>query len=56
MTRIKVCGIRSAENALMVARAGADMIGLNFYPKTPRYLEPEAAREVARRLRSGIGR
>ena len=55
MTKIKVCGIRRAENALMVANAGADMIGLNFYPKTPRYIEPALAREVVSRLRGELG-
>lgn len=55
MTNIKICGIRRAENALMVALAGADMIGLNFYPRTPRYIEPAAARELARRLRDELG-
>jgi phosphoribosylanthranilate isomerase len=55
MTKIKICGIRSAENALMVARAGADMIGLNFYPETPRYIEPAVAREVVSRLRFELG-
>ncbi len=55
MTKIKICGIRSYENALMVARAGADLIGLNFYPKTPRYLEPQLAREIAKQLRQELG-
>lgn len=55
MTKIKICGIRSAENALMLARAGADMIGLNFYPETPRYIEPAAARDIVRRLREELG-
>lgn len=55
MTRVKICGLRSYENALMVAHAGADMLGLNFYPKTPRYIEPKAARNLARRLRSRLG-
>jgi len=55
MTKIKICGIRSYDNALMVARAGADMIGLNFYPKTPRYVEPETAREIADKLRDVLG-
>ncbi len=55
MTKIKVCGIRTADNALMVARAGVDMIGLNFYPKTPRYIEPAIAREVVSRLRRDLG-
>jgi len=55
MTRIKICGIRTAENALMVARAGADMIGLNFYTESPRYIEPAVARDIASRLRADLG-
>lgn len=55
MTKIKICGIRTTENALMVARAGVDMIGLNFYPKTPRYIELASAREVVSRLRRNLG-
>ena len=55
MTKVKICGIRSLENALMVAEAGADMIGLNFYPETPRYIEPQAARAIAAALRESFG-
>ena len=55
MTKIKICGIRSGENALMVARAGADLIGLNFYPKSPRYIEPAAARDIVSHLRAELG-
>ncbi len=55
MTKVKICGIRSSENALMVARLGADMIGLNFYPESPRYIAPENARELVRRLREELG-
>lgn len=55
MTKIKVCGIRSYDNALMVANAGADMIGLNFYAKSPRYIEPQEAREIADKLRDVMG-
>ena len=55
MTKVKICGLRSSENALQVARMGADMIGLNFYPESPRYIEPEAARELADRLRAELG-
>ena len=51
MTKVKICGIRSPENALMAARAGADLIGLNFYPESPRYVEPALAREIAGELR-----
>ena len=55
MTKIKICGIRSYESALMVAESGADMIGLNFYTKTPRYIEPTEARKIADKLRITLG-
>ncbi|MCY3866402.1 MAG: phosphoribosylanthranilate isomerase [Chloroflexi bacterium] len=55
MTKVKICGIRSVENALTVAHAGADLLGLNFYPGTPRYVTPAVAREIARRLREALG-
>ena len=55
MTHIKICGIRSVENALMVAQAGADLIGLNFYPETPRCVAPAVARQIALRLREALG-
>lgn len=55
MTKIKICGVRSLENALMTAEAGADLIGLNFYPPSPRSLELEAAREIVQGLRLALG-
>lgn len=55
MTKVKICGVRSYDNALMIAQAGADMIGLNFYPKSPRYIEPDSARELADKLRDTLG-
>lgn len=55
MTKIKICGVRSAENAVAVAYAGADMIGLNFYPKSPRCVAPELASQIARRLHETFG-
>ena len=45
-TRIKICGIARSEDALAAARAGADAIGLVFYPPSPRFLTLEWAREL----------
>jgi phosphoribosylanthranilate isomerase len=45
-TRVKICGITRAEDARAAARAGADAIGLVFYPSSPRYLSTERAVEV----------
>lgn len=54
-TRIKICGIKTLENALMCAEAGADLLGLNFYPPSPRAILPEAARAITDGLREALG-
>lgn len=46
MFSIKICGITSVNDALTVAAAGADAVGLNFYSKSPRYVEFEVARRI----------
>jgi phosphoribosylanthranilate isomerase len=45
--RVKICGMRSVADVEAVARAGAAYAGFNFFPKSPRYLAPLQAREVA---------
>jgi phosphoribosylanthranilate isomerase len=45
-TRIKICGITRPGDGLAAARAGADAIGLVFYPPSPRFLSLERAREI----------
>jgi len=47
MFRIKICGVTSCHDALAAVRMGADMIGLNFYADSPRYVEPELAQSIA---------
>jgi phosphoribosylanthranilate isomerase len=46
-TRIKVCGVVDPANARLAAEMGADFIGLNFYVRSPRYVDPDRAREIA---------
>jgi phosphoribosylanthranilate isomerase len=45
-TRIKICGITRPGDAAAAAHAGADAIGLVFYPPSPRFLNVERAREI----------
>ena len=45
-TRVKICGITRPGDGLAAARAGADAIGLVFYPQSPRYLSVERAVEI----------
>ncbi len=43
---VKICGLKTPAEAVAAAEAGADMIGLNFYPPSPRHIETDAAREI----------
>jgi phosphoribosylanthranilate isomerase len=45
-TRVKICGITRPQDARAAAEAGADAIGLVFYPQSPRYLSAERAVEI----------
>lgn len=48
-TRIKICGVTSLEALVATLSAGADAVGFNFYPASPRALTPEAAQGLAAR-------
>ena len=46
MTKIKICGIKNVTDALAAMDAGADLIGFNFYPKSPRYIDVGRCRDI----------
>ncbi len=52
MTKVKICGVTLADDAARVAASGADYIGLNFWPKSKRYLAPERGSLIAGVARS----
>lgn len=54
MTLVKICGVTNLNDALLAARFGADQLGFNFYPNSPRYIDPASVREIVRQLPAGI--
>lgn len=49
-TRVKICGISTAGQAKWVVDAGADAIGLVFYPSSPRHLSVTAAKQITQSI------
>ncbi|QDT67653.1 N-(5'-phosphoribosyl)anthranilate isomerase [Planctomycetes bacterium MalM25] len=54
MFRIKICGVTQVDDALVVADAGADAIGLNFYKKSPRSISAETAATIVEALKERL--
>jgi len=50
MTRVKICGITSLEDARMAVQAGADALGFIFVENTPRFVTPEQVAPIVRAL------
>jgi phosphoribosylanthranilate isomerase len=44
--QIKICGVMNLKDARACAELGVSMIGFNFYPQSPRYIEPKVARRI----------
>jgi len=47
---VKICGITSEEDALLAVAMGADAVGFNFVPSSPRFLAPSRAADIVKRL------
>lgn len=59
LPKIKYCGLTRSIDVSAAIESGADAIGLNFYPPSPRYVSPETAKELSeiaasRALRVGV--
>ena len=52
--QVKICGVTNVEDARACADLGADMIGLNFYPQSLRYIRPRHARKIIEAIPRGV--
>jgi phosphoribosylanthranilate isomerase len=52
MTRIKICGVTVAADAAHAVIAGADLLGLNFWPRSRRFLAADRAPAIAAAARA----
>ena len=51
MTKIKICGIKTLNDAVAAIDAGADYLGFNFYPKSVRFIEKDICEEITSALK-----
>lgn len=56
MIRVKICGIRSLEEALIAVNAGADALGFVFAPQSKRYIDPVSVREITNKISPFVAR
>ena len=52
--QVKICGVTNVKDAGTCAEMGVSMIGFNFYPQSPRYIEPEVARRIIEAIPPGV--
>ena len=51
---VKICGITNPEDLEVAVEAGANALGFNFFPRSPRYVTPERAAALARQVPAGV--
>jgi phosphoribosylanthranilate isomerase len=54
MVFVKICGITNLEDARAAVDAGADALGFNFYPRSPRFISPMDARGIIEQLPDAV--
>jgi len=48
--KVKICGLTNYQDAVAAMDMGADLLGFNFYPESPRFITPENAADIINKL------
>lgn len=54
MLRVKFCGFTNLEDAVAAVQLGADLLGFNFYAKSPRYISPQVCQTILQELEESV--
>ncbi len=52
--KVKICGLTEVNDALDAVELGADYLGFNFYPESPRFIQPEVAMKIFEEIPGNI--
>jgi phosphoribosylanthranilate isomerase len=50
VVKVKICGLTNYKDAAAAVDMGADILGFNFYPESPRFITPEKAMKIIKKL------
>lgn len=54
IVKVKICGLTQLDDVLDAVELGADYLGFNFSPQSPRYLSDQQAREIFQEIPTNI--